>query len=677
MIISNLSFLFFSINILCLSYFAYRFFQNRTAPQVSEADEPSAGYHQDRSILIEEKLRQGEERFRLIFEEGPLGMAIINPNYEYERVNQCFCDMLGYTEEELFTKTFADITHPEDQNIDLELSEKVFKGEIPSFQIEKRFIKKGGEIRWGSMIASVIFDDHGMPVYGLAMIEDITERKFATEALQKSRENLQITLNSIADAVISTDENEKINRMNPVAETLTGWNMEHALGRPFEEVVHLEYLQPAMEYESVLGGSYQPSSESASQYVLIAKNGDRYNVARSSAPIKDAQNITIGSVFVFKDITEKLKIEEELVKAQKLESLSVLAGGIAHDFNNLLTGLYGNIQMAKFYPSSDAKAQTYLNRAIGSMEQAISLSEQLMTFSRADEPVKQSLSLSELLLEIAQFSLRGSNIELQTCINPDLLPVEADKGQLSQVIANLVINAQQAMPKGGVLKVWADNLIEENLVKITIIDEGEGILPENLNKIFDPYFTTKKSGNGLGLASAYSIIKNHNGEIFVHSDLNQGTTFDILLPISTKQAKRGDQKLDEAFDAEIPPARILVLEDNADVRQALGAMLEKMGHQVCYATQGVEAVKKYQSRFANEQQYDLCITDLTISGSEGGLEIAQEILYVNPQAKIIVSSGYSNDPILESYNLYGFKGIIKKPYTFKDLRETIRHVLFN
>lgn len=677
MILSNLSSLFLLINILFLSYFIYQFLHSRITPRSIEEIVPSTGSDQNQIILIEEKLRQGEERFRLIFEEGPLGMVIINPNYGYERVNKCFCDMLGYTEEELITKTFADITHPEDREIDLDLAEKVFKGEIPSYQIEKRYIKKGGEIRWGSMIASVIFNDSGLPVYGLAMIEDITERKFATEALQKSRENLHITLNSIADAVISIDENEKINRMNPVAEELTGWSMERALGLPFDEVVQLEYTQPTLQLESVLGGSYQAASESDNQIVLIAKNGMRYDVAESSAPIQDAENNIIGSVFVFKNITEKLKIEEELLKAQKLESLSLLAGGIAHDFNNLLTGLYGNIQMAKFYPSSEKKAQTYLNRAIGSMEQAISLSEQLMTFSRGGEPAKQNLSLSEMLLETAQFSLRGSKIELQTCINPDLMPVKADKGQMSQVITNLVINAQQAMPKGGVLKVWADNLIDRRLVKITIIDEGVGISPENLNKIFDPYFTTKQTGNGLGLASTYSIIKNHNGEILVNSVLNQGTTFDIYLPMSESDTDLENQQSKRPIDAKISPAQILVLEDNGDVRQALGAMLEKMGHKVCYTTHGAEAISKYKRRFANDKEYDLCITDLTISGSEGGLEIAQEILYINPQAKIIVSSGYSNDPVLENYNLYGFKGTIKKPYTFRELRDEIRHVLFN
>ena len=380
------------------------------------------------------------------------------------------------------------------------------------------------------------------------------------------------------------------------------------------------------------------------------------------------------------DITVRKQAEEEQLKLKKLESLGVLAGGIAHDFNNLLTGLYGNLELAKISLSADHKSYKYLKSAGDSMERATRLTQQLLTFARGGSPVKKTLSIGEVIAETAQFSLRGSSSRLQTRINSGLWLIEADKGQISQVISNLVINAQQATPTGGVITIVAENVVmaEGRFVKVIIKDEGIGIDPQYLDKIFDPYFSTKQKGSGLGLASTHSIISKHNGRITVDSRMNHGTTFTIYLP-ATGETEETVMALSEPMGAltavSFTSAHILVMDDEESVRKVIGAMLEKMGHEVTYTVDGQGAVAKYRLAYENGASYDLVITDLTIPGGMGGQEAAQEILKINPQAKIIVSSGYATGPVMADYTAYGFSGIVVKPYYFAELEETIRQVM--
>ena len=376
------------------------------------------------------------------------------------------------------------------------------------------------------------------------------------------------------------------------------------------------------------------------------------------------------------DITDRKQAEEEQLKLKKLESLGVLAGGIAHDFNNLLTGLYGNFELAKIFISEDHEAYKYLESAGDSMQRATQLTQQLLTFARGGSPIKKTLSIGDVIAETAQFSLRGSNSRLQTRIAPELWLIEADKGQLSQVISNLVINAQQATPSGGIITITAENTViaEGRYVKVTVQDEGGGIAPEYLDKIFDPYFSTKQKGSGLGLASTYSIINRHNGRITVDSRLNEGTIFTIYLPaaVETEEVVAIRDSLQVPDTGLISSARILVLDDEESVRKVIGGMLEKMGYSISYAVDGQEAVAKYRTTYDSGTKYDLVITDLTIPGGMGGQEAAQEILKIDPQAKIIVSSGYATDPVMADYEAYGFSGIVTKPYRFADLEEGIR-----
>lgn len=377
------------------------------------------------------------------------------------------------------------------------------------------------------------------------------------------------------------------------------------------------------------------------------------------------------------DITAHKRAEEEQLKLKKLESLGVLAGGIAHDFNNLLTGLYGNLELAKLFLPADHKSHKYLDFARESMQRATNLTKQLLTFARGGEPVKKTLPIDALIIETAQFSLRGSNVSLLTHIASALWLVDADKGQISQVITNLVINAQQAMPMGGVVTITAENaeMTDGRYVKIMVQDEGVGIAAQYLDKIFDPYFSTKQKGNGLGLASTHSIISKHNGRLTVDSRLNEGTTFTIYLPAAVESEGAVAEELVELNSVSLSSLHVLVMDDDDVVREVVGSMLEQMGHAVSHAADGEEAIAKYKMAYENEEMYDLVITDLTIPGGMGGQELARAILKINPQAKIIVSSGYATDPVMANYEAYGFSGIIAKPYQFSDVQESLQQVI--
>ncbi|MCA9973669.1 MAG: response regulator [Anaerolineales bacterium] len=378
------------------------------------------------------------------------------------------------------------------------------------------------------------------------------------------------------------------------------------------------------------------------------------------------------------DISQQRALEAEMLKTQKLEAVGLLAGGIAHDFNNLLTGLFGNVELAQLFLAPEHKSYKYLASAIRSIESATNLTTQLLTFAKGGDPIREIVSIGEVTAETAHFSLRGSTVRLEIKMAPDLWLIDADKGQLSQVISNLVINAQQAMPTGGVITITADNvtLPDGRFVRISIQDEGGGIPPKYLPKVFDPYFSTKQRGSGLGLAITHSIIRKHNGRITVDSQLNQGTCFTIHLPAI--DAPPAAQVTPPTADRAVPhaaPARILVLDDEEAVRDVAGAMLELMGHHVTFAVDGREAVEQYQAARQNGAPFHAVILDLTIPGGMGGQKATAEILAFDPNARLVVSSGYATDPILANYQAHGFKGRAVKPYRFEELRDVIQGVL--
>jgi len=391
-------------------------------------------------------------------------------------------------------------------------------------------------------------------------------------------------------------------------------------------------------------------------------------------------------IFVFAhDITEQKKIEEERQKIQKLESISILAGGIAHDFNNFLSGIIGNISLAILEASDNEELVKILNEAKEATNLAKNLTKQLLTFASGGVPIIEETFISHIIEETAGFNLRGSNVKCFYTFPENIWKVQADRNQLSQVISNLIINADQAMPEGGVIRISLENTIinkettlplkEGKYVKLTIEDTGLGIAKKHLSRIFDPYFTTKQKGSGLGLATTFSIIEKHNGYITADSKLGAGTTFYIYLPaITTGETKQSEPSKKELRNHK-KEGRILLMDDEKIVRHALSRMLERLGYTVEPVTEGEEALAQYKEKLGTEQSFDAVILDLTVPGGMGGKETIKKLTELDPNVKALVSSGYSNDPVLANYKDYGFKGIIIKPYDSEELSKAVNKLL--
>ena len=384
-----------------------------------------------------------------------------------------------------------------------------------------------------------------------------------------------------------------------------------------------------------------------------------------------------------REIIERKRMEEELLKVQKLESLGILAGGIAHDFNNLLTGILGNITLVKMKQKLDSEAFQMLDEAKKAALRSARLTKQLLTFSTGGAPIKKTIAIPKLLQDTAGFAVRGSNSMCEFSIPNDLWVVDVDKGQLSQVINNFVINAQQAMPEGGTIKVEAKNIVvdaKERLpltvgkyVQISIEDQGVGIAEEHLRKIFDPYFTTKQQGSGLGLATSYSIMKKHDGYIFVESEVGSGATFYIYLPASA--GKTMERKRRQNVKPVSGPGRILLMDDEEIVRNVGRDILRFIGYEAELARDGAEAIELHKVAMESGRPFDAVILDLTIPGGLGGRETIKRLIEIDPQLKGIVSSGYSDDPVMADFKEYGFKDSIAKPYQVEEFREVLQKVI--
>ncbi|MCG8633870.1 MAG: response regulator [Desulfobacterales bacterium] len=370
--------------------------------------------------------------------------------------------------------------------------------------------------------------------------------------------------------------------------------------------------------------------------------------------------------------------------SDRLRSIGALAGGIAHNFNNIMTGLYGNITLAKMELSEETEAIAHLEKAENSMEEAVKLTRQLLTFAKGGEPIKETFDPSELIQGTAAFNLSGSPVRLDIDIHAPLWSIHADKEQIGQVVANIVTNARESMKKGGALTIELENttLLKDNLLtiargaylKLVFRDKGDGIHQTDLDRIFDPYFTTKPDGKGMGLSICYSIVNKHKGHISVVSQLGTGTVVTIYLPAEPPETPEEVTMTTDNSTSE-NKARILVMDDEEHIRSITRKMLEKFGYTVVLTSDGEEAVEEYGRAAEQGNPYNLVIMDLTIPGGMGGKEASTEILAMDPSARIVVSSGYSNDPVMADYKAYGLKGIIPKPYRLTELQETIRNLI--
>ncbi len=388
-------------------------------------------------------------------------------------------------------------------------------------------------------------------------------------------------------------------------------------------------------------------------------------------------------VVVFRDTTTERKLEEELQKASKLESVALVAGGIAHDFNNILTAIMGHLSLVKASPTPSLAVINSIEKAC---LYATNLTRQLLTFAKGSNPVQRLEDIAVLLRESVEFALHGSSLRSEFDLPTGLAPVEVDRGQIQQVVNNLAINAMQATADRGILRVEARNftvsaerpvatLEPGEYVRLCIGDNGAGIAPANLARIFDPYFTTKAEGSGLGLATSYSIIKKHRGLIQVESEVGKGTTFFIYLPASptvVRPANKAPMTAGIKTDSgRTSGGRVLFMDDEDVLQELVGAMLEHLGYQVVCAANGEQAL----ARYAADGPFDAVIVDLTVPGGMGGYEAVQKLRAADPGVRAIVSSGYSNDPLMTNYAQHGFCGVIAKPYQLAELGKVLQDVI--
>jgi PAS domain S-box-containing protein len=625
----------------------------------------------------DEALAESEKKYRDLFENANDAIFIVGPDLQYIDVNNRATELFGFSREEYLTMRVLDVIPPEQ----IPRSEAAFtslreKGSYEKFTGKTR--TKDGHWLDVEVSSSAIIQD-GKIVGSRDIVRDITERKRAEEALRSSENFLQTIIETEPECVKLVASDGALLMMNRAGlAMIEADSLAQVKGQSIYPLVALQHREAFKAHvEAVFKGK-----QGMLEFDVVGIKGRRLCLESHSVPLRNAQDEIIALLGITRDITEHKKLEEELVKAQKLESVGLLAGGIAHDFNNLLTAILGNINLAKVYLKTGDKAFDRIVEAEKASFRAKDLTHQLLTFSKGGAPVKKTASIAEVIQESARFALRGSKVQCDFIIPNDLRPVEIDEGQMSQVVNNLIINADQAMPGGGMIRVECRNVIvreaaalplkEGNHVKISFEDHGIGIAPEHLSRIFDPYFTTKETGSGLGLATTYSIIKRHDGAITVESTPGVGTTFHIYLPASEARNLPKKVKVETSFAG---VGKILVMDDEKIVREVVAEILKNLGYEVEVAKDGAEVITLYTKAKESGKGFHAVIMDITVPGGMGGEAAIKKLREFDPGIKAIVSSGYSNDPIMAHYGKYGFKEVIEKPYTSIVLGKILHKVL--
>jgi PAS domain S-box-containing protein len=528
------------------------------------------------------------------------------------------------------------------------------------------------------VVGTPVKDDDNNVLNAVLVYLEITDRIVAEQKLRRSEEKYRDLFENASDLIQSVGPDGSILYVNRAWHETLRYSEEEVSRLSIFDIIDPECANCGPDFKGVVCGDRAGRIETT----FITKTREKIIVEGNVSTITDDGKFA-GTRGIFRDITDKRRVESEMQRMQKLESLGLLAGGLAHDFNNLLTGIMGNISFAKYLMDPDHKAYDRLTTAEKATERATHLTRQLLTFAKGGTPVKTLTNIEEIARESIEFSISGSNVECEYGIADDLWSTEVDKGQMAQVFNNLTLNALHAMPNGGNIRVYFDNvtlrehqlptILMGDYVQIRFTDNGVGIPKEDLARIFDPYFTTKEMGSGLGLATVYSIIQKHAGYITVQSKDSKGTTFYIYLPASHITATKKDTSKEPRTTT--GSGRVLIMDDDAIIRELAGGMLTSLGYEVSFAEDGETAILSYKQAMDNKTPFNIVILDLTVPGGMGGKEAVRKILETDPDAKIIVSSGYSTDPVMSEYKKHGFCGVVTKPYTIDRLSGTISTVL--
>jgi PAS domain S-box-containing protein len=561
--------------------------------------------------------------------------------------------------------------------------------EIPSLVVEKN-IRSAlcvpmmlGEDIFGVLIGHTLqprlFSEEAIRIYQSFANQAAMAIKNAMHmhSLQASEKKVRALFDNTNDAILIYSLECHLLEVNRATCERLGYTREELLALPIAQLVAPPYLPLVKERVEQLKNEGTAIFESAH----LKKNGSIIPIEQSCSLIDYDTRTAI--LCVSRDISERKRIDEERLRTQKLESLGVLAGGIAHDFNNLLTGILGNLSLAKANLPENGMVAERLAETEKATLRARDLTQQLLTFAKGGAPVKTEASLTGLIQDAAGFAVRGTKAVCEYDFAEDLWLAEVDRGQLGQVLQNLVINAVHAMPEGGTIRLAARNLTVDKdeppltqgrYVLITVRDHGLGIPPEHLAKIFDPYFSTKQNGSGLGLAVVYSVIASHAGHITVESEPGKGTLFSIHLP-SAGKSPLAEKPAQTAAPLTKGQGKVLVMDDEELIRNVSTAMLTQLGYEAHAAEDGEEAITRYLQAKKDGQPFDLVIMDLTVPGGMGGKEAISHLRKIDPQVKAVVSSGYANDPIMASFAEYGFCGVAPKPFSLQEFSGLLRMIL--
>jgi PAS domain S-box-containing protein len=622
--------------------------------------------------LAELQLRTAEERFRLAMQGANDGIWDWDFATDEVYYSSRWKSMLGYADDDLenHLDTWSHLVHPADRDRVLALVQDYVAGRSNKFETEFRMRHKDGHFIAVLSRAFLSRNRQGEAVRLVGTHVDLTSLKSVEQQLMESEERYRMLVELSPDSVFIHKEGRFV-FMNTTGATLLGAKRpEDLYGREVLDFVHPDFREKVRQ-RIVTAQAYRKNPP----VEMVLLRIDQATVPVEMVSVHFYHRNVDFILAVARDISERKRMQDELVKVQRLESLGVLAGGIAHDFNNILTGILGNISLLlhQLGPSSDLSGR--LESCEKAAIRASELTQQLLTFARGGAPIRKLMDLRMLIGESATFVLRGSQIGCEIKLAEDLWSIKADAGQISQVLHNILINAMQAMPNGGVVGIAGANvhLDHGNLLnlpagdylRIDIKDQGRGIPPEDLPRIFDPYYSTKSEGTGLGLASVYSVIKRHGGAVDVSSTVGIGSIFTIFLPAvsgerPTEIEAAGKNKLTGS-------GRILIMDDEQIIRDVATVILKSAGYQVESCTDGKEAVDRYRRRFGTDTAFDAVIMDLTVPGGMGGKEAARIILDTDPNAVLIVSSGYSNDPVIADFRQYGFRGAVVKPFSVTTL----------
>ncbi len=627
----------------------------------------------------EEALRESENRYKVIVESQAEFVVRYLPGGIITFVNDTLCRYVKMAREDLLGKSYYPFMHPDDRGEFVRKVEALDQNN-PAMVAEARVVLPDGRVVWHRWSHHAIFDRRGRLLEYQSTGRDFTDLKRAEDALRSSEARFRTIIENASAGILVVDvETKQFRYANPAICRMLGYNEQECRSLTIAD------LPTEEEVERSIAGvqAHAEGRVHTSERTFRRKDGSSARMSINSVRIElDDRQCLVG---FFTDITERNLLEEERLKSQKLEAVGTLAGGIAHDFNNLLQGVFGYISLARLNAARPEKCIAALEQAEKALHLSVRLTNQLLTFSKGGKPVKKTLDLRPVIENATRFSLSGSRSGYRTVITDGLWRTDADEGQIGQVIQNMVLNADQAMPEGGQVEITARNvefphvnpslgLQRGTYIEIAIRDSGIGIPGRYLAKIFDPYFTTKEEGSGLGLATSYSIIKNHGGLIDVKSEVGKGTTFSIYLPAVT--AEQQAEPVRPAKEAESGrTAKLLLMDDEQVILDVAGEMIKELGHEVEFAAHGEEAIEKYRVAKQSGKPFDVVILDLTIRGRMGGAETVQRLLEIDPDVRAVVSSGYSDDSGAASHKEQGFKAFLKKPYSIDDLRQMLDTML--